>query len=536
MKKILFLFLSITISSLAQIKDAKFYYDYAVDSIFENDTRLSIEYFTKAIELDSSESKFYFQRSKAWNELKYRINSLNDINRAIELEPDKAVYYLWKMLYLYESDYTTELVYQNITDLDSLVPARYRLALETISKGMKLNSTADVYKWGEAVLLEKLGQYEDALEVYKYLNNNYSDNGLDLNFGDFEQKILELNSFLNDKNNIKYERQVGYYPYQGLTIKDSLEYPIKIDVEFNLKDIKFLDEDENFVDVDFQLAFYSSFPANYIKNSLVDISQKVSGDTLTVGDLSERVVINSLDDSKKIYEGNYIDNINRFMFYSDSGTSKVYHNWEMRDFPFDTQILEIPIDFYLDSSIVELRDFFLYDKNNFAPSLQEGITISDTKFVKQYNPSESSDIDVFSPTEYRNSVYPVVKYQIELTRSGSLLFIKLFLGTFLAFVMSLSAFTIKKRNFGSRIDVSVGALFIAVGNKYFVESVTPMVQVLTKADIINNLSLLLIIMNVVFIVAQHRSDINIGKFEDSHFTLKFSSILLAILVFLTIIS
>ena len=102
--------------------------------------------------------------------------------------------------------------------------------------------------------------------------------------------------------------------------------------------------------------------------------------------------------------------------------------------------------------------------------------------------------------------------------------------------MSLSAFTIRKANFGSRIDVSVGALFIAVGNKYFVESVTPMVQVLTKADIINNISLLLIIMNVVFIVAQHRTDINIGKFEDSHFTLKFSSTLLAFLVFLTILA
>ena len=141
----------------------------------------------------------------------------------------------------------------------------------------------------------------------------------------------------------------------------------------------------------------------------------------------------------------------------------------------------------------------------------------------------------FSPNVTRNVTFPTVVYEIIVSRSGSLLFIKLFLGTFLAFIMSLSAFTISKRNFPSRIDVSVGALFIAVGNKYFVESTTPMVQILTKADIINNISLLLIIMNVVFIISQHRKDINIGKFEDSKFTLKFSAALLAALVFITII-
>ena len=529
MKKILFLFLSITISSLAQIKDAKFYYDYAVDSIFENDTRLSIEYLTKAIELDSTESKFYFYRSIAWDRLGFNNNSLNDINKAIELKPDKPNYYQWKAVYLYEFSASTDLNYQNIEDIDSMVLARHKLALETISKGIKLDSSYYSYPWLKAVILEKLGRYEDALEVYKSLENNSGG----VNYG---EKIFELNTFLNDKNSIKYNRQSGFYPYQPLSVKDSLNYPIKIDVEFNLNDIKFLNEDENFIDVDFQLAFYSSFPANYIKNSLVEISFTEDIDTLTVGDLRKSVSVNTLDNSKEIEEGIYISSINKFMFYSNSGNSKIYHNWEMRDFPFDTQIIEIPVQFYLDSSIVEVRDFSLYKKNNIAPSLQEGIVISDTKFVKQYIASETSDIDSFSPTEYRNAVYPVVKYQIQLTRSGSLLFIKLFLGTFLAFIMSLSAFTIKKRNFGSRIDVSVGALFIAVGNKYFVESVTPMVQVLTKADIINNLSLLLIIMNVVFIVAQHRSDINIGKFEDSHFTLKFSSILLAILVFLTIIS
>ena len=174
-------------------------------------------------------------------------------------------------------------------------------------------------------------------------------------------------------------------------------------------------------------------------------------------------------------------------------------------------------------------------KNHFdnVTGLAKGQSVDEVNFYVEYlNTGETAK---FTPTETRNIVNPVGVFEIVIGRSGSLLFVKLFLGTFLAFIMSLSAFTIRKRNFGTRIDVSVGALFIAVGNKYFVESVTPLAQVLTKADIINNLSLLLIILNVVFIIAQHRSDVNFGKFEDSYFTLKFSAALLSILVVLTIL-
>ena len=76
----------------------------------------------------------------------------------------------------------------------------------------------------------------------------------------------------------------------------------------------------------------------------------------------------------------------------------------------------------------------------------------------------------FNPNLIRELIYPVGVFEITVSRSGSFLFIKLFVGTFLAYIMSLFAFTIKKRNFASRIDVSIGALFIAIGNKFFAES------------------------------------------------------------------
>ena len=105
----------------------------------------------------------------------------------------------------------------------------------------------------------------------------------------------------------------------------------------------------------------------------------------------------------------------------------------------------------------------------------------------------------------------------------------------MAFIMSLLVFKIPKTNFESRIDLSVGAIFGAIGNKYFVESTTSAVQVLTKADIINNLVILMVLFNVIIIIIQNNNKINFDKFYDSKFSFIFSAITLFVLTILTIL-
>ena len=80
----------------------------------------------------------------------------------------------------------------------------------------------------------------------------------------------------------------------------------------------------------------------------------------------------------------------------------------------------------------------------------------------------------------------------------------------------------------TRIDLSVGAIFGAIGNKYFVESTTPAIQVLTKADLINNLVIVMVLFNVVLIIMQNNNKINFWKFEDSKFALTFSGLTMLI--------
>ena len=84
------------------------------------------------------------------------------------------------------------------------------------------------------------------------------------------------------------------------------------------------------------------------------------------------------------------------------------------------------------------------------------------------------------------------------------------------------AFLIPNKYFDSQISISVGAIFGAIGNKYFVESTTPAVQVLTKADLLNNLAILIVMLNIFFLVAKKSTKINLGFFEKNLNPLFFS--------------
>ena len=356
----------------------------------------------------------------------------------------------------------------------------------------------------------------------------YSNNDIEGALKDYEQAKATTNQvFYNDVLISK-----NFYPYKDFDRDlDSISLPVILDLNINLKEILGLDtsNEEFFMSLDYNV-FSTEFP--------LFINHK--GDTIDLFDFEDVISPKFVKSPRlnrigPIYNGRDDIDITSKVRYLGSISSDFFHNWNLQDYPFDTQNLKFSILLEADTSFVRLKesDFF---KSSFKEinQLKEGYNIEAINFEETFIAQQ--DEETFFPGTIRSTVYPQANFNILVSRAGGWLFLKLFLGSFLAFVMSVSAFTVRKENFGTRIDITVGALFIAVGNKYFVESITPMVQVLTKADIINNISLLIIILNVIFIIGQHRDDLKIGIFEDSKFTLKFSSVLLALLIFITIIS
>ena len=115
----------------------------------------------------------------------------------------------------------------------------------------------------------------------------------------------------------------------------------------------------------------------------------------------------------------------------------------------------------------------------------------------------------------RREVYDELIFEILISRKGAFLYFKLFFGAVLSFIISYLVFFIDKRLFETRITLSLGGIFGAVGNKYFVESSMPEIQVLTKADLINNLIIFLIIVNIFLVIAQQNKKINVRLLEDN---------------------
>ena len=185
----------------------------------------------------------------------------------------------------------------------------------------------------------------------------------------------------------------------------------------------------------------------------------------------------------------------------------IYHKWDLKNYPFDTQKLKIEFQVFADTSVRVIKnsekfESILLDKSSIIDGWQyEGIS------ADVYYKEEPTYTKIPTNLGERNAVTSVISYYISLKRDGLFLYFKLFFGTFLSFIISYLVFFIDKKYFETRITLSIGGIFGAVGNRYFVESIMPEVQILTKGDLINNLIIFLIVMNILMVILQNNAKI-----------------------------
>ena len=80
----------------------------------------------------------------------------------------------------------------------------------------------------------------------------------------------------------------------------------------------------------------------------------------------------------------------------------------------------------------------------------------------------------------------------------------------------------------------MGAIFGAIGNRYFVDSSLSNIQVMTKSDIINYICIALLIFNIIIIIVQKNDNITWSFFEKGTNALIFSAALFTALILLVI--
>jgi len=334
-------------------------------------------------------------------------------------------------------------------------------------------------------------------------------------------RIESYKYILTEKDSIIQSAELNY-PY-NITKNDSFKYPFNIQIELAVKDIRDLTLKKNYFWSSFDYALYSTRdtiyvteqkdtinlePANYVRPDYQEGDSKYWG-----YEYSEEIDIN---DSISIFQQlGYMENL-------------FYHKWDLRNYPFDNQKLKISFITYEDTSIVRI-DQAKHIKSSYNKNMQnliDGYSITAIDHNKYF---KKSPFKIKTKDGERFTINEVIDFHILVSRDGSFLYFKLFFGTFLSFLISYLVFFIDKKEFETRITLSVGGIFGAVGNRYFVESIMPEVQVLTKGDLINNLVILLIVMNIFIVIMQYNKNINWSFIRENKIPAIFSAFVFTIL-------
>lgn len=172
-------------------------------------------------------------------------------------------------------------------------------------------------------------------------------------------------------------------------------------------------------------------------------------------------------------------------------------SWRINSFPFDTQKLWLTIEnsqysaesliFSVDTTggIFDRRiKYSLAGWKIDSCKISSGVSIYETTFG-----NKTADMpQVYSAFKVRTSISHV---------APGLLFLKMFMGMYVAFLIAYICFYIHRSSFDSRFALSVGALFAVIGNKYIVESSLPESTSFTLVDSLHGLTLIFIMLTVL---------------------------------------
>ena len=319
--------------------------------------------------------------------------------------------------------------------------------------------------------------------------------------------IFIFSSFLGAQEYQEFNRQgEPYYPELILSENDSLNWPIEFEIAIDVRDIKGLEiGNESF--------FSKLVVSSYSKYDSIFITEDGYSQSLKHREFFKLETKESALNTKKNNPILYQNNTEKFsqLFYDNFYSKEVllYEdpfdvNWNLRNYPFDSQQLRFKFTTYVDSSIIKLKPSEKF-KSTFTKkmdNLADGITIDSISYSYEYN-TDKHDIITMSPDYYKPLVTETLVMTLNISRSGSWLFLKLFFGGILSFIISCLMFLLPiTEELESKFAIALGAIFGAVGNKYFIASELSGVQVFTKADFVSNFIILMVVVNMLIMILQ----------------------------------
>ena len=342
--------------------------------------------------------------------------------------------------------------------------------------------------------------------------------------------ILVLTLFLSQSifsQKINYKREgKPYYPEEKLSESDSLKWPLTLEVLIEVKDITDLSYKSNRFRSKILKSVFSKYGESFITKlgDTIDLphDELVTFETDEIS-IDERIKGQSGISYFNSKEYPYLFDENNHLKSIELVEAPIAINWNFRDFPFDTQKLIYRFKATMDTSAIRLVASTI-NKSSFSdhlPNLQDGYEITSIDYSNSFE-TDQSDIIQTGPGEFRPLVTETLEIILNLSRNGSWLFFKLFIGGILSYLLSCFMFLIPNEEFEAKMSIAVGSIFGAIGNRYFVDSSLSGVQVLTKSDVISNLIIFMVALNVLAVILQRSKKINFAYLESDKYDFFYS--------------
>jgi hypothetical protein len=162
--------------------------------------------------------------------------------------------------------------------------------------------------------------------------------------------------------------------------------------------------------------------------------------------------------------------------------------WRVNDFPFDKQHLRVQVENTLfdNRSLVFVPDVLgsKFDKED----VLDGWTISDFNVADGTHRYETGFGGETPDTNSQN--FSTFVLEMDIDREALGLFMKIFLGMYIAFLIAAISFIPKPWELDPRFGLPVGGLFAAVGNKYIIDTVLPETSTFTLVDTLHTITFL----------------------------------------------
>ena len=187
--------------------------------------------------------------------------------------------------------------------------------------------------------------------------------------------------------------------------------------------------------------------------------------------------------------------------------------WDVGDYPFDKQKLLVKFE-----NTVYDKNALVFKADTIGSQCHPDLTVEgwSLEHFKVFTGTTKYKTAFGDPEiKEQHSEYSNFNIEMILHRDAWGLFLKLFVGMYIAFMISCISFLISLDNAEPRFGLPVGGLFAAVGNKYIIDSLLPESSEMTLVDSLHSITFLFIFLIISFsaitLILYNRNKINLAK-------------------------